>query len=137
MNKINETFDQMMRCAMGGIGTSQSFTRRLMIRIEKEKEMARVAKLSQLNNRIAFVVLISALLGLMIMLTVASSMDFNMEMLYGLKDTVSNYFSSSYQSSQWQAYPPMLIFNVISVVLAVVAVLSLDRVLKKEFSQHK
>ncbi|MDD4820411.1 MAG: hypothetical protein PHD21_06220 [Flavobacteriales bacterium] len=137
MNKVNETFDNIMRGAFAGIGTSQSFTRRLMIRIEKEKEMARVAKVARISNRIAFCVLIAALVALMIALTIVSNMDVNPNVFQNIKDSISEFFASSYQTSQWQAYPPMFIFKVVSVVLAIVAVLSLDKVLKKEFSRNK
>ena len=37
----NERFDAVMREAIAGIGTSYGFTRRLMARLEQEKEMAR------------------------------------------------------------------------------------------------
>ena len=36
----NERFDAVMREAIAGIGTSYGFTRRLMARLEQEKEMA-------------------------------------------------------------------------------------------------
>ena len=38
MEKERPTFDSIMRDALGGIGTSMSFTRRVMVRIETEKE---------------------------------------------------------------------------------------------------
>ena len=51
----NERFDAVMREAIAGIGTSYGFTRRLMARLEQEKEMARVRRQRRIGAIVAVV----------------------------------------------------------------------------------
>ena len=125
-----ETFDEMMRSAFQGMGTSHSFTPRLMVRIEKEKEMARQRRLSRISNRIAATIVVTSLITIILMATCFSSAgiswdileDFRIKLAAFASDTYSNFSASVSISS---------IIRTVTICMGIFAVIFWDTLLGK------
>ena len=131
MEKERPTFDSIMRDALGGIGTSMSFTRRVMVRIETEKEMQRIARLERII-RITGIIVGVVIIGL-IAITTAIAMD----IIPSLTMSGENIWAETingYAISLREIHPPQYIVGGITVLLAVMAFIALDRILKKEYN---
>lgn len=133
MENTNERFDRMMRGAFSGFGTSASFTRRLMVRIEQEKEIARARRIQRISLIAAVSVFVLALLSLVLLVTCFRP-EGSLAGGYwgGLWGRMSDFFSDMLSASRL----PSLI-NTVVVSLAVFAVLSWDAVLKIFYSRQK
>lgn len=130
MENTNERFDRMMRGAFSGFGTSASFTRRLMVRIEQEKEIARARRIQRISLIAAVSVFVLALLSLVTCFRPEGSLAGGY--WGGLWGRMSDFFSDMLSASRL----PSLI-NTVVVSLAVFAVLSWDAVLKIFYSRQK
>lgn len=130
MGNSMETFDEMMRSAFQGMGTSHSFTPRLMVRIEKEKEMARQRRLSRISNRIAATIVVTSLITIILMATCFSSAgiswdileDFRIKLAAFAFDTYSNFSASVSISS---------IIRTVTICMGIFAVIFWDTLLGK------
>lgn len=130
MGNSMETFDEMMRSAFQGMGTSHYFTPRLMVRIEKEKEMARQRRLSRISNRIAATIVVTSLITIILMATCFSSAgiswdileDFRIKLAAFASDTYSNFSASVSISS---------IIRTVTICMGIFAVIFWDTLLGK------
>jgi hypothetical protein len=131
MEKERPTFDSIMRDALGGIGTSMSFTRRVMVRIETEKEMMRIARMERII-RITGIIVGIVIIGF-IVLTAAMAMDIIPSLTMG-GENIWTETINAYILSLKEIPPTQYIVGSITVMLAVMAFIALDRVLKKEYN---
>ena len=131
MEKERPTFDSIMRDALGGIGTSMSFTRRVMVRIVTEKEMMRIARMERII-RITGIIVGIVIIGF-IALTAAMAMDIIPSLTMG-GENIWTETINAYILSLKEIPPTQYIVGSITVMLAVMAFIALDRVLKKEYS---
>lgn len=133
MENTNERFDKMMRGAFSGFGTSASFTRRLMVRIEQEKEMARVRRVRRISFVAAIGIFASALLSLILLITCFRTEEpLTAAYWSGLWERVADFFSDMLSAAHLST-----LLNTAVVCLAVFAVLSWDAVLKIFYSRQK
>ena len=131
MEKERPTFDSIMRDALGGIGTSISFTRRVMVRIETEKEMMRIARMERII-RITGIIVDIVIIGF-IALTAAMAMDIIPSLTMG-GENIWTETINAYILSLKEIPPTQYIVGSITVMLAVMTFIALDRVLKKEYN---
>ena len=129
----NERFDAVMREDIAGIGTSYGFTRRLMARLEQEKEMARVRRQRRIGTIVAAVVAV----GVLALLTGAlfyfrGEQVLPLEVLGQWKDRLLLSLSESFATS-----PVSLLVNIVVAGLSVFAVMSWDAVLGLFFTKRK
>lgn len=129
----NERFDAMMREAISGIGTSHGFTRRLMVRLEQEKEMARVRRQRRIGTIVAAVVAV----GVLALLTGALFYFRGEQVL--LFDVLGQWKDRMFLSlsESFAATPVSLLVNIVVAGLSVFAVMSWDAVLNLFFTKRK
>lgn len=133
MENVNGKFDQMMRSALSGIGTSHSFTSRLMVRIEQEKEMARARKMQRIGIIAAVTAFALALISLVLLLTLFRVEEtVSVGIVEGLKDKICLFFSDLVSGISLST-----VINTVVVCLAVLAVFSWDAVLGKVYTKDK
>ena len=133
MENTNERFDKMMHGVLSGIGTSHGFTRRLMVRIEQEKEMARARRMQRIGGAAAVGISVLALVSLVVLLTCFRAEEtLSTGFLMGLKDKTVLFFSELFSGISLST-----IINTIVVCLAVFAVISWDAVLGIFYAKHK
>lgn len=129
----NERFDAMMREAIAGIGPSYGFTQRLMVRLEQEKEMARVRKQRRIGTIVAAVVavwVLASLVGTLFYFRGEQVLLF--DVLGQWKDRLFLSLSESFAGS-----PVSLLVNIVVAGLSVFAVMSWDAVLGLFFTKRK
>ena len=127
----NERFDAVMREAIAGIGTSYGFTRRLMARLEQEKEMARV------RRRIGAIVAVVATVWILalsagVLFYFRDEQVLPLHVLGQWKDRLLLSLSESFATS-----PVSLLVNIVVAGLSVFAVMSWDAVLGLFFTKRK
>lgn len=133
MENVNGKFDQMMRSALSGIGTSHSFTSRLMVRIEQEKEMARARRMQRIGIIAAVTAFALALISLVLLLTLFRVEEtVSVGIVEGLKDKICLFFSDMVSGISLST-----VINTVVVCLAVLAVFSWDAVLGKVYTKDK
>lgn len=125
-----ETFDNMMRSAFQGIGTSHSFTSRLMVRIEKEKEMARQRRLSRLSNRIAAVVVATTLITFIVLATCFSSAGMSWGILEEFRIKLAAFASDTYSALSANVSISSII-RMVTICMGIFAVIFWDTLLGK------
>lgn len=123
----------MMRSALSGIGTSHSFTSRLMVRIEQEKEMARARRMQRIGIIAAVTAFALALISLVLLLTLFRVEEtVSVGIVEGLKDKICLFFSDLVSGISLST-----VINTVVVCLAVLAVFSWDAVLGKVYTKDK
>lgn len=133
MENVNGKFDQMMRSALSGIGTSHSFTARLMVRIEQEKEVARARRMQRIGIIAAVTAFALALISLVLLLTLFRVEEtVSVGIVEGLKDKICLFFSDLVSGISLST-----VINTVVVCLAVLAVFSWDAVLGKVYTKDK
>lgn len=125
-----ETFDEMMRSAFQGIGTSHSFTPRLMVRIEKEREMARQRRLSRMSNRIAATIVATSLITIILLATCFSSAGISWDILEEFKVKLAAFASDTYSGFSANVSAGSVI-RTITICMGVFAIIFWDTLLGK------
>ena len=129
----NERFDAVMREAIAGIGTSYGFTRRLMARLEQEKEMARVRRQRRIGAIVAVVATVWILaLSAGVLFYFRDEQVLPLHVLGQWKDRLLLPLSESFATS-----PVSLLVNIVVAGLSVFAVMSWDAVLGLFFTKRK
>lgn len=129
----NERFDAVMREAIAGIGTSYGFTRRLMARLEQEKEMARVRRQRRIGAIVAVVATVWILaLSAGVLFYFRDEQVLPLHVLGQWKDRLLLSLSESFATSLVS-----LLVNIVVAGLSVFAVMSWDAVLGLFFHQAK
>ncbi len=131
MEKKKFTFDSMMREALGGMGTSLSFTRRLMVRIETEIEMQRIARIERIIRISGITV------GIITLLIVGLALGMTYDIIPAITIGGENIWTEHLNAlifSIKEAYIPKYIVGAFTLILAIVAFTALDKILKREYS---
>ena len=133
MENTDERFDKMMRGAFSGIGTSAAFTRRLMVRIGQEKEVARARRIRRRSTVAAIGLFLLALVSFVLLVTCfRAEQMFSNDYWSGLVERIGQFFSDLLSGVRISSVVHMVVVS-----LGVFAVLSWDAVLRIFYTRQK